>query len=105
MGNGKFITLLESANATAPGAAVAVNVRTPLNFMVTLAGTNTVTATTIFEGTNNPTVAASWSPIATATSSGVTTAVDVGVSLIPWPWVRARISAISATSAIATMGV
>lgn len=99
------ITLLTSSGATATGAAVTVNVQTPVRFQATLAGTNTVTATVLIDGTNDPSVTTSWLLDQTITLSGTTTAQDGVRVASSWPYVRSRISAISATSAVVTMSL
>ena len=74
------------------------------NFQVVETGTGAITATTILEVSNDGSNAIT---LATVSSSGTTTAIDGFVSPANWPYVRARVTAISGTGAavVVTMGV
>lgn len=95
------LTLLSTAVA-ATGDTFPMNVNGPARFEASLAGTNTVTATVIIEGTNTPTVSTSWLTENTLTLSGTTTAHDGFSSASVYPFIRGRVSVMSATSAIVT---
>ena len=65
-------------------------------------GTGAVTATVVIEGSNDPSYS-TWVTLATITLSGTTTASDGYATIATWPNVRARLTAISGTSAAVTV--
>lgn len=75
-------------------------------FQAIVAGTGAVTATVVIDGSNDGT---NWcsTVLGTITLSGTTTNSDGFTTTAPWKYVRARVTAISGTSATVTvlMGV
>ena len=68
-------------------------------YQATVAGTGAVSATVVFEVSID---GANWLTLATVTLSGTTSATDGFIAVGGWPNVRARVSAISGTSAAVT---
>lgn len=96
--------LLTDASTARTGDADFANDRSAMRtYQATVAGTGAVTSTVIIEGSND---GVSFLPIGTITLSGTTLASDGFVSPAPWAFTRARMTAISGTSALVnvTMG-
>lgn len=98
-------TLLHKAASPATGTT------TPLlpengkaTFQAVLKGTGAITATILLEVSND---GENWLTLATFTMAGTTVVTDGAVSDAPWAYVRARLTAITGTSANASvfMGV
>ena len=68
-------------------------------YQATVVGTGAVGATVVFEASID---ANSWLTLATLTLAGTTSASDGFVAAGGWPNVRARVSAVSGTSAAVT---
>lgn len=98
------ITLIDRTTTTVTGAwfAVPTNLPTYRNFQVTETGTGAITATTILEVSNDGTNAVT---LATVSSNGTNSAIDGFVSPANWPYVRARVTAISGTGATLTVNL
>ena len=67
----------------------------------TVTGTGAVTATIVFEVSNDG-VNAVATPLGTVTLSGTTAASDGFTTNAPWKYIRARVTAISGTNALIT---
>jgi len=70
---------------------------------VTLTGTGAISATVLVEGSNTPDVAASWFTLCTLSPTGTTSATDAITGISATLSVRHRCTAISGTSASATV--
>lgn len=69
------------------------------SYQVVVSGTGTVTATVIFDVSNDG-INAVTTTLGTVTLSGTTTASDGFTTSAPWKYVRARVTAITGTGAI-----
>lgn len=65
-------------------------------------GTGAITATVVIEASNDNTYS-SWVTLATITLSGTTAVSDGYATIANWPYVRAKCTAISGTSASVTV--
>uniref|UniRef100_A0AAU6W2W1 Uncharacterized protein n=3 Tax=unclassified bacterial viruses TaxID=12333 RepID=A0AAU6W2W1_9VIRU len=89
--------LLSSAtSAGATGASMQAQFINKMSIQSYVTGTGSVTATVIVEGSNNE---SDWVPITTLTMSGTNRASDGGVLETFFQQIRARVTAISGTSA------
>lgn len=88
--------LLDNVTTVSAGAVVLGGQIASFSAQASVAGTGAVSATVVIEGSNN---AADWVPIATLNMSGTTRATDGGVAQTLWAQIRARVTAISGTSA------
>ena len=94
-------TLLSVTTTTAvTGTHINVNVKTPMWFSTYLAGAGALTATVVYQGTNDPTIANSWQTFGTSVLSVTTNGVD-SFQFTPPPFVRAALS--TATGTLATL--
>lgn len=93
-----MINLLNAATTTATGMAY----QPPAGgcYQATVVGTGAVSATVLIEVSID---GVSWMTLATITLSGTTSHSDGFVAAGGWPNVRARVSAISGTSAAVTV--
>ena len=102
----KTITLLNAATTTATGTGyTAMDVRYDTEnrvFQATVSGTGAVSATVNVEVSNDNT---NWLVLGTITLSGTTSASDGFAAGAPWPYTRARVTAISGTSAAVTVSM
>lgn len=91
-------TLLSAATTTATGLPLA----NPGGgaYQATVTGTGTVGATVVIEVSID---GVGWLALSTLTLSGTTSATDGFIAAGGWPNVRARVSAISGTSAAVTV--
>lgn len=89
-----MITLLSGATGTTTGSTF----QSPASgcYQATVSGTGAVSATVVIEASID---GGSWLTLSTITLSGTTSASDGFVAAGGWPNVRARVSAISGTSA------
>lgn len=92
-----MITMLNAVTTTVTGAPL----QNPAGgcFQATVNGTGAVSATVLVEVSID---GVGWLTLATITLSGTTSATDGFVAAAGWPNVRARVSAISGTSAAVT---
>lgn len=65
-------------------------------YQATVTGTGAVTATVVIEGSNN---ASNWLELGTITLSGTGSDTDGFGSIVPWLYVRSRLTAITGTGA------
>lgn len=94
-------TLLVAATATATGVAHKFAAARPKRtFQAVVSGTGAVTATVLIEVSNDDT---NFLTLGTITLSGTTSATDGFASDAPWINVRAKLTAISGTSAAVTV--
>lgn len=93
--------LINAATTTTTGNPVAPD-ETKRSYQATVVGEGSVSATVIFEGTNE---GIGYVPLATITLSGTALASDGFVGESPWTCVRARLTAISGTNAAVTATV
>jgi hypothetical protein len=91
--------LLDSAIAVATGGSLRVD-QVNRTFQVTVAGTGSVSATVVIEGSNDGT---NFLALAAVTLSGTNSASDGFVSQAKWTYVRAKLTAISGTGAAVTV--
>jgi hypothetical protein len=94
---GKVMDLLQGATTTVTGDWKYKDSGTS-TYQAILSGTGTISATVIIEVSNDG-INASNTPLGTIVLSGTTITSDGFTSSAPWKYVRARISAISGTSA------
>lgn len=104
--NGIVLTLLSAATAQVDGAwqhvANKLIVATPpeATYQAVVAGDGAVSATVVIEGSND---GENGVPIATITLSGTDLDSDGFAAVAAWPFVRARVTAISGTEAAVTV--
>ena len=93
-----LLTTTEIATATAVNAQILARA-----FQAVVTGTGAVSATVLIEASNNR---ENYMTLGTITLSGTTAAADGFVSVAPWEYVRANVTAISGTGAtvVVTMG-
>jgi len=103
------VTILPAATTTVTGDSFealndGLGIFPNQTYQATVTGTGAVTATVIIEFSNDGT---NWLTGATISLSGTTSASDGFVSSASWVYRRARVTAISGTSAavVVTMGV
>ena len=97
---GKVYNLFPVGTTTTTVTGNAVYKDSPFStFQATVTGTGAVTATVIIDCSNDGT---NWcsTPLGTITLSGTTSSSDGFTTQAPWKFVRARVTAISGTSAI-----
>ena len=94
----QVLTILPASTASATGGAF-VPKSSPIFFMATISGTAALTGTIIVEATNDPLVTTSWLTLGTIALTGTTTAQDGFSSSAQPANVRARLSALTGTSA------
>lgn len=95
------VTIL-SATGTATGESKPFLGSTVRQIQANVAGTNTVTATVLLDVSNDD---VNWIlGAATFTLSGVTSATDGTTTAATWDFLRARCTALSATSVSVTVG-
>jgi hypothetical protein len=101
--------LLDAVTTTATGPWIKVRADHPQlpyrTFQGAVVGTGSVSATILIEVCNDQSMGAL--PLGTITLSGTTSATDGLATQATWNWVRARVSAVSGTSATVSvvMGV
>lgn len=93
--------LINAATAVTTSQSVA-GVSKDMAFSLAVVGTGTVSASAMIEGSVN---GVDWFPLATLTASGTTRAADGGNVRATWTSLRARLTAISGTSAAATVEI
>lgn len=91
----RVVPILSSATATGAGASFDQQ-GTMATFQATVSGTGSVTSTVDIEVSND---SVNWLVLQTMSLSGTTTATDGIASNAPWGYVRAKVTAISGTSA------
>lgn len=91
-------TLINGSTATVTGDAQSCVDVSNKTFQASVTGTGAVTATVVIEVSNHPTLLG-WVELGTITLSGTTTTTDGFASQESWAHCRARLSAISGTSA------
>ena len=96
------VTILPASTATATGGAFTPTGENP-TFHSTIAGTGAVTATVLIEGNMDTTNTSGWTLLQTHTLSGTTTDTTGLTSPTKWANVRARLTAITGTSAAVTV--
>lgn len=89
------VTTTQTSSAAALGSAKST-------YQATVAGTGTVTATVIFEFSND---GVGWLAGETVTLSGTSSASGGGLNDAPWLYIRANLTAISGTGAAVTVTV
>lgn len=92
-------TLLNGVLVTGAGSAVYCPFA-QRSFYGSVAGTGAVTATILVQGSLDN---SNWLTLATITLSGTTSATDGCALEGPWPYMRGNVSAITGTSAAATL--
>lgn len=97
--SGSQTTLLNAVLVTGAGTAVQT-FNAQRAFYGSVAGTGSVTATILVQGSLDN---SNWLTIATITLSGTTSASDGCVLEGPWAYVRGNVSAMTGTSAAATL--
>lgn len=105
--SGKVMDLLPNAGVTSTTTGDGRYKDSPYtSFQATVVGSGAVTATVAIDGSNDGVYWCS-TVLGTITLSGTTSASDGFVTIAPWKFVRARVTAISGTSATVTvlMGV
>jgi len=102
----KSIPLLSKATAVSTGRTI-TEAPKQKTFDAVVQGTGAVTATVVFEGSNNGFAGNVGTLLATLNLSGTTSAADGIYHDAPWSAVRARVTAISGAGAVvdAAMGV
>jgi hypothetical protein len=93
--------LIENATTTFTGLT-RVGLPAVRTFTAGVTGTGSVSATVVIEVSA---VNGLWSTFRTITLSGTTSAVDGFYANAPWPFVRARVTAISGTGATVNVAV
>lgn len=104
LGDQQFIetaTLLSGVLVTGAGTGVAMT-SGPKVAQAYVVGTGAVTATVKFQGSLGD---GYWNDIDSVTLSGTTSASDAKSWVVPWPQVRANVTAISGTGAAVTVYV
>lgn len=95
--------LLNAVTATATSDAdFSLERRINRTYQATVVGTGAVSATVIIEGSNDE---VGYLTLGTITLSGTTSASDGFVSEAAWAYVRARVTAVSGTSAAVTVSL
>lgn len=95
--SGKVIDILQNATTTTTGDWHFKD--SPFaSFQASVTGTGAVTATVVIDVSNDK-VDACATPMGTITLSGTTSVADGFVTVAPWKYVRARVTAISGTGA------
>lgn len=95
--------LLSGATTTVTGSTISLSGQLARSFQAVVTGTGAVSATVLIEVSNDGT---NWVTLATLSPSGTTSATDgAAVQVVAWSYVRARITAISGTSAAVTVGM
>lgn len=96
-------TQIMSRTATGAGPGYSSRLESPMGFVGKVAGTGTVTATIKVEASADN---ATWFELGQIILSGTTDVADgLTPAVVVYPWVRGNVTAISGTSATATLVV